>query len=131
KKEPTDEHRLMTGKLEGFLAPCERARPTNSLSWPRPLFLKEQNHETHERRSFSSLCVSLFSILFLRFAVRGLAWAQFNLELPVIRKGIALVAVAAKARIADDEGGLRIKRRMMAPGEAGFAGAMHEGKPNA
>ena len=76
-------------------------------------------------------CVSWFLLLFLSLPIKSVRWVQFNLELPVIRKGVAPVAVAAKARIADDEGGLRIKRRMMAPGEGGLAGAMHEGKPNA
>src|SRR5947209_8022507 len=99
----------MTGKLEGFLAPCERARPTNSLSWPRPLFL---NHETHERKENDLLLLGIssvwFVLLFLSLPIRSGRWVQFKLELTVIRKRVAPVAVAAKARIADDEGGLWI-----------------------
>ena len=57
----------MTGKLEGFLAPCERARPTNSLSWPRPLFLNHETHEIHERKENGLLLFGYFECVVCSF----------------------------------------------------------------
>src|SRR6266851_1366807 len=110
-KEPANSYRLKREKIGRIPCPMQKGADHEFALWPCPLLLKATS--------------------FLILAFGTLKWMQFEVKLPIVRQWLPLIAITAKAGIADYEGRFGVEGWPFPPTEGGLARAVHHGEPDA